>query len=144
MPTDILDLDTPPDVTSPSTPRKPRSWNSAHYPKAIVVRVTNDEHAEINRRAGLARATSTSRYLAECGLRGRAPQMHNTPLPTAEQQEQFERMLYELRKVGTNLNQLTHAANLALISGNQPLSTTEITSAVKAVESLIKEVKERL
>jgi hypothetical protein len=145
MSTDILELGEPIplEITTP-TPCKRRRWNSDHYPKSIVVRVTEDEHREINARAGLSRAPSTSRYLAECGLRGRAPELRETPPPTDEQRAQFERLLYELRKAGTNLNQLTYATNLAQKLGAQAPSPGEVSEALRAVTTLVEQIRERL
>lgn len=145
MGSDILELD---DLSQPEAPPvnsgKRRRWNSENYPKAIVCRVTDEEHTEINRRAGLSAAPSTSRYMVACALRGRAPELRATPPPTDEQREQFERLLYELRKAGTNLNQLAHAANLAQMTGGQVPPAGQIVHAAQTVAMLVEQIRERL
>lgn len=142
-----LDLDDAlaPEVATPATDeRRRRRWNSDRYPKSIVVRVTDDEHEEINRRAGLSREPSVSRYMTVCALSGRAPELRQTPPPTAEERERLEQLLYELRRIGTNLNQLTHAANLATATGGASPAPSDLVEAARAVKTIVEQLRERL
>lgn len=144
---DVLELDdarAPEPITAAPDERRRRRWNSDHYPKSLVVRVTDDEHEEITRRAGLSRAPSVSRYMAVCALNGRAPELRQTPPPTAEERERLERLLYELRKLGTNLNQLTHAANLATATGGASPAPSDLAEAARAVKTIVEQLRERL
>lgn len=120
-----------------------RKWNSEHYPKVIYARVTDQEHQEIIRRAELARM-SASRYLVWSGTRQKLPRLRESLPPSPEQQEKLRGLLYELRRVGTNLNQLAYGFNLARMTGLVPPAERDILEAGAAVEALTKEIRGRL
>ena len=123
-------------------PRR-RRWNSDHYPKAITLRVTAAEHEALMRRALLARM-SASRYLTAAGLRGKAPPLRETLPPNPRQRQELETLLYELRKVGVNLNQLARQQHRARLLGRKGPAPDTVERAAKAVEVLIRLLRERL
>jgi hypothetical protein len=122
---------------------KKRNWRSRNLSKPFTVRATEQEHSEIKRRADAARM-SASRYLIHRGLAGRLPDLRITPPPSQEEREQLERILYALRKVGNNLNQLAHATNSAHLTGTQQPAAGDINIAAEQAKRLIDEVKKRL
>lgn len=123
--------------------RKKRSWNSAHYPKMVTVRVTADEHAEIQRVANLARM-SASRLLAATIIGRKLPPLRETPPPTKERRQELEFLLYELRKIGVNLNQLAHKTNRARLLGTFPPPRRKVDAASAAVEGLVRLIRNRI
>jgi uncharacterized membrane protein len=122
---------------------KKRNWRSRNLSKPFTVRATEQEHSEIRRRADAARM-SASRYLIQRGLVGRLPDLRITLPPSQEEREQLERILYALRKVGNNLNQLAHTANSARWTGIHQPAADEINIAAEQAKQLIDEVRKRL
>lgn len=122
---------------------KKRPWNSLRYPKAVTVRVTEEEHAEILRRAGQSRL-SASRFLVRAGLDLRLPPLSDRPPPTSEERRDLEFLLFELRKIGVNLNQLAKRRNKALLLGRVPPPRSEADRAAAVVMGLVRLIKRRL
>lgn len=123
--------------------KKKRKWNSEHYPKGIFVRLTEEEHKEINDQAEL-RGLSTSRYLVACGLSKRLPIAKEKIVKTEQEREQLEMLLRQLHKIGSNLNQLAHGYNLSKLVGGKEPSILEVEEAAKLAKELLMEVKNRL
>ncbi len=110
-----------------------------------MVRLTLDEHAEITRRAGLARKSAAG-FLIYCGLKNKLPTMRESPPLGAEVCTAIEKLLREMRRVGVNLNSLQHAYNRARYAGEAtPVreefehAVTEITDVIGALVVLLKE-----
>jgi hypothetical protein len=122
---------------------KKRNWHSKKLPKHLTVRATEQEHNELKTRASAVRM-SASRYLIHRGLAGRLPNLRATQPPTNEERELLERILYALRKVGNNLNQLAYATNSSRWTGTQQPPTSEINGVARQAKELIEEVKKRL
>lgn len=120
-----------------------RRWNAGAYPKMVTVRVTNEEHAEIQRRSAQARL-SDSRFLAKAGLGLKMPPVSDRPRPTPEERRELEFLLYELRKVGVNLNQLARRANTARLVRRMPPPRSKVDHAAGAVEGLVRLIRKRL
>lgn len=74
---------------------------------AIGVRLTSEERAELDRRADAAGLTASA-YLRACGLGDAGPRAARKP-PVAKQE--MVRILGQLGKIGSNLNQLARAVN---------------------------------
>jgi hypothetical protein len=102
----------------------------------ILVRATPAERRAIHRRAAAA-GRSLSRYLVAVGTRDGQP-------ATPEEREELGRLLFELHKVGTNLNQIAHAMNAARLSGQEGAAEADIASAVSDVRATVAAVRERL
>jgi len=64
--------------------------------------------------------------------------------PTEEERKDLEFLLYELRKVGTNLNQLAHRTNAARLLGRTPPPRHRVELAAAMVEGLLRLIKKRL
>jgi len=86
------------------------------YEQRLTIRATRDEWELLGARAQAAQL-SVSRYLIETGLTSANP-------PTPEARAERERLLYELRKIGVNLNQLARRANSGLAVPPEPLERT--------------------
>jgi len=78
--------------------------------KAIKAAVTPEEYVEINEKAAAA-GLSAGGYLRACGL-GRATP--GTKRRTPVDSQILERAIAEMRRIGNNINQIAHAANLNL------------------------------
>jgi len=115
--------------------RKPKP-ESEKVGAPILVRATPAERRAIKRRASAA-GRSLSRYLVAVGMRDGQP-------AGPEEREQLGRLLFELHKVGTNLNQLAHTMNAARLSGRDTTTEDEIASAVSEVRATVAAVRERL
>jgi hypothetical protein len=63
---------------------------------------------------------------------------------TQEEREELGRLLFELRKVGVNLNQIAHTLNAARLSGRGSTSESEIINALSDVRLTVTAVRERL
>lgn len=113
-----------------------RGWRSGARPKHLMVRLTLDEHAEITRRAGLARKSAAG-FLVYCGLKNKLPVMRESPPLGAEACAEIEKLLREMRRVGVNLNSLQHAYNRARSAG-------EVTPVREEFEHAIVEISDVL
>ena len=76
--------------------------------KSVRAAVTPDEYAAIEKRARVA-GLSTAAYLRACALGDKGPRSQRRP---SVELEQFGKAVAELNKIGSNVNQLAHAANL--------------------------------
>ncbi|MGH2365749.1 MAG: plasmid mobilization protein [Chloroflexota bacterium] len=76
------------------------------YHHQLTIRATKTERKHLGERAKAAQL-SISRYLIETGLTSANP-------PTPESRAERERLVFQLRKVGVNLNQLARRANAGL------------------------------
>lgn len=122
-----------------------RAWRSGARPKHLMVRLTLEEHAEITRRAELARQ-SAAKFLVYCGLKNKLPVLRESPPAAAETRAEIEKILREMRRVGINLNSLQHAYNRARsVGGAAPVraefeqAVTEIGDVLGALVVLLKE-----
>ena len=76
--------------------------------KGVRARVTPDEYAAIERRARAA-GLSTAAYLRACALGDQGPRSQRRP---PVEMEHFGKAVAELNKIGSNVNQIAHAANM--------------------------------
>lgn len=105
------------------------------YAKSLLVRLTDAEKRDIEARAERAEL-SVSRFLVKSGL-------DEARAIDPEERRLRERALFELRKVGVNLNQIAYALNAARRSarGESDVSAAEvkeITGELKAVLEFVK------
>lgn len=113
-----------------------RAWRSGARPKHLMVRLTLEEHAEITRRARLARQSAAS-FLTYCGLKNKLPVMRESPPAAAESRAEIEKILREMRRVGVNLNSLQHAYNRARSAGGMTPVREEFEQAVMEIGDVI-------
>lgn len=104
------------------------------YPKKILVRLTEAEKETIEKNAKKSEL-SVSRYLVRSGVgdeRGLDP----------AERELREQAIYELRRVGVNLNQIAYALNAARRTGHgdEP-PASEITKAAESLKIVLEAVK---
>ncbi len=111
-----------------STNTPPREAN----PK-ITVRPTPAQLEELHRRAASFGYKSLSRYLIERGLQ-------EGQMIESTEREKIERLLFELRKVGTNLNQIARAMN----EGYRGYSQAHLDRALEAVEQIARQVPQEV
>ncbi len=116
----------------PKKERKPRR----KFVSKILLRVTPAEHHAMKKRAA-EHNLSLSRYAVESSLSDQPP-------PTKLEREQKIQMLFELRKLGNNINQIAHALNSARLTKQPPPSLDEISAAAESVKDLLREMKKQL
>ena len=95
----------------------------------ITVRPTDGELEQLHARAASFGYKSLSKYLIERGLKDGA--MIQTP-----ERERVERLLFEVRKIGVNINQIAHQMN----SGYTGYSQQHLDRAMREVERVMKEI----
>ncbi len=104
------------------------------YPKKILVRLTEAEKQEIEKDAKQSQL-SVSRFLVRSGVGD------GCGIDPAER-ELREQAIYELRRVGVNLNQIAYALNAARRTGrgNEP-PAPEIAQAAESLKMVLEAVK---
>lgn len=115
--------------------RKPKPASKREKSRTTV-RATDQEWTAIKKRAA-ASGRSISRYLVAVGTRDGQP-------ATQEEREELGRILFELHKAGTNLNQIAHTLNAARLSGAAMPGAAEVTKAIADVRSTVAAARERL
>ena len=117
------------------------------YSVAFFVRATEEEAARIRENAATARRP-LSRFLAEVGTRadGKAlPDVDVLRQENAREMDVLEGLMFQLRKVGINLNQLAHRENSADLGGAAlPPTDAEIQEATQAIEEVVRLIRDRL
>lgn len=111
--------------------------------KVIYVRLTKDEYLEIQERADLTRM-SASRYLVSCGLGQKFKQVKKARKSVGADREQLEDLMWQLKKLGRNINQLAHCYEDARLTGEGVIDEKEIALAGEKVKSLLKQLEEKL
>jgi hypothetical protein len=104
------------------------------YPKKVLVRLTEAEKRTVEKNAKQSQL-SVSRFLARSGVgdeRGLDP----------AERELREQAIYELRRVGVNLNQIAYALNAARRGGrgDEP-PASEIAQAAENLKTVLELVK---
>jgi hypothetical protein len=104
------------------------------YPKKVLVRLTEAEKQEIEKNAKQSQL-SVSRFLVRSGVgdeRGLDP----------AERDLREQAIYELRRVGVNLNQIAYALNAARRTGRggEP-PTAEVTKAAESLKTVLEAIK---
>ncbi len=124
----------------PSKPKKQRPWKSENLPRVFTVRADDDEY---NRLKKMAKDTgwSLSRLLIEATL-------HYGVKPAEEaraERDVFEKMIFEVRRVGINLNQISQRLN-SFRRGSQETPPThgELNAVLKEIESVLEKLRKKL
>jgi hypothetical protein len=102
----------------------------------ILLRVTPAEHLAMKRRAA-KHELSLSRFAVTSALQAQPP-------ARKQEREQITQMLFELRKIGNNINQIAHALNSARLKSAAPPPAAEIQAALLSVSSFLAGLKKRL
>jgi hypothetical protein len=125
-------------MTQPVEEQKPKKERKTRrkFVSKILLRVTPQEHSAMKRKASQYEL-SLSRFAVESALRDHPP-------PSKLEREQNIQMLFELRKLGNNLNQIARAVNSARLSKQPPPPQKEILAAADSVKDLITEMKKKL
>ncbi len=115
-------------------PKKERTKRK--FISKILLRVTPAEHEAIKKRAA-DHELSLSRFAVESALRD------HPPLTKLEREQRIQ-MIFDLRKLGNNLNQIARAVNSARLSKQPPPPQKEFLAAADSVKDLITEMKKKL
>ncbi len=125
-------------MTEPVEEQKPKKERKTRrkFVSKILLRVTPAEHSAMKKRAA-EHELSLSRFAVESALRDHPPL-------TKLEREQNIQAVFELRKLGNNINQIARALNSARLS-NTPMPTQkEISRAADSVKELLSEMKKKL
>lgn len=107
------------------------------YNKKLLVRLTEEEKILIDKRAREARL-STSRFLTKAGRSGRIVQRFSET-----ETARIGQVLFNLSRIGTNLNQVAHNLNYVKATGNDAPapSSAEVWATYKDLQALIIETR---
>ena len=116
-----------------------RRWKSDNLPRVFTVRANDAEYKKLKK---MAKDTgwSLSRLLIEATL-------HLGVRPAAEvraEREVFEELVFEVRRVGINLNQIVHKINAAHRGEDSPPMKSELEQVIKKIERTVEMLKIRL
>ena len=116
-----------------------RKWKSEKKPKVFTVRATEAEHERLKELADTANL-SLSRLLIDTTLTGQPRSAEEIK----RDQQIIERAIFEVRKAGVNLNQISAALNSA-VRGNRELpAMQEVKAAAAEVKKAISILTEKL
>jgi hypothetical protein len=116
-----------------------RRWKSDNLPRVFTVRAKDDEYKKLKKMADET-DHSLSRLLIEATL-------YLGVRPAAEvraDREVFEELIFQVRRVGINLNQIVHRLNAARRGKAVPPLQSELESVIKEVERTVETLKLRL
>jgi hypothetical protein len=107
------------------------------YEKRTEVRLTEPELKELHEKAGKVKL-SLSRYLVKSAL-------SDGQVLTPEEKEELRQLRFELRKIGTNLNQIAFAFNASARGSGDAPTTAGLKETQKkiddALETLLQFIK---
>jgi len=125
--------------TTPAT--GPNGGRERLYPTGFPIRCTHGEKREIYDRAKRANR-SASRFLVELGTLEDGQLL--APQPSPEELSVLEALSVQLRRVGTNLNQLAHREYASAYNDVGPPSDGEVREAVSAIDEVLRLIRARL
>jgi Bacterial mobilisation protein (MobC) len=112
--------------------KKKRAWKSESLPRVFTVR-TNDEKYRRLKALSVRTKMSLSRMLVEatlhCGLK--------SPEQSYEEKRLNESMLFEVRKIGVNLNQIAHTLHSSKYVAGVSVSALEIDNVFRKIEEVV-------
>ena len=115
----------------------------ANKSKVIYVRVDEVDYNKLIENAEQA-GLSASRYLIMCGLKQKMPKLRKVERTKGESREEIEDLLWQLKKLGSNVSELAHRYEEERLFGEQHVKDQEIVKAGKDIRTLIKQVMEYL
>jgi Bacterial mobilisation protein (MobC) len=109
--------------------------------KTVAVRLTPEEHAVWTAAAEAQGRAQMGRWVRETVT----ARLQDRPAPVpAESVEQVRLMRAELARVGSNLNQIAKALNIAALGGGQATGTGQIAASLAEVRELLGSVRDEL
>lgn len=122
--------------------KKPSVKEKEKREKIIFIRATQEEYEEINDLAEYANMTS-SKYLIACGLNQKL-KWRKSKKAKGEDREKLEELMWQLKKLGRNVNQLAHCYQDSSLTGEGLISQKEINLVGEKIKNLLKQLEERL
>lgn len=111
--------------------------------KVIYVRVNEEDYNKLIEKAEQA-GLSTSKYLIMCGLKQKMPKLRTVERAKGESRQEIEDLLWQLKKLGSNVSELAHRYEEARLFGEKQIEDKEIIKAGKDIRELLKQVMEYL
>lgn len=124
----------------PSKAKKKRAWKSKKLPRVFTVRADEDEYKKLKKMADKT-GWSLSRLLIEATLN------HGVKPADESKAERkvFEEIIFEVRRVGINVNQILYRLNANRRKTDVPLpSQNELDAALKEIETVLEKLKKKL
>lgn len=119
--------------------KRKRDWKSGNLPRVFTVRADEEEYEELKRMTDET-GWSLSRLLIE----GTISKTIRTADQVAAERADVEEMIFQMRRIGINLNRITTA--LSAVKRGKKVSVTEekLEDVAQEVELLIREIKKKL
>lgn len=119
--------------------KRKRDWKSSILPRVFTVRADDEEYEELKKMT-YETGWSLSRLVIEGTLR----KTIRTAAQVAAEREDVEEMIFQTRRVGINLNQITAALNAVKRGKKASVTEERLEAAAQEVESLIRELRKKL
>lgn len=120
-------------------PKRKRNWKSVNLPNIFTVRADDEEYEELKRMAD-----ETGWSLSRLVIEGTISKTIRTAEQVAAERQDVEEMIFQMRRIGINLNQITTA--LSAVKRGKQVSVTEekLEAVAQEVELLIREIKKKI
>jgi hypothetical protein len=122
-----------------SVKTKEKTWKLKNLPRSFVARASESEHEKLKRMA-LRADVSVSRLVIETTL--------SKPLMSADDAEREradrEETIFQLRRIGINLNQITSALHAVRRGVKASVTETRLEETAAEIESVISLLKKKL
>lgn len=109
-----------------------RKWKSEKLPRVFTVRATEEEHERLKELAAETNL-SLSRLMIDTTLTGQPRSADEIK----REQQTIERAIFEIRKAGINLNQITTAVNSAMRGNREMPAMREIEAAASEIKKAV-------
>lgn len=117
-----------------------RRWKSEQLPRVFTIRTGDDEYRQLKIMADKTQ-WSLSKLLVKATLNFGIKSVEDA---TAERQV-FEQMIFEIRRVGVNLNQISYAYNAAQRTGDpRPPLESELAAALRQIDTILQRLRRKL
>lgn len=127
------------EVAAAQTTKPKRDWKLKNFPCSFVVRATEPEHRKLKKlseQSGL----SLSRLVIEGTLAN--------SIKTSEQAEaehvDVEEMIFQLKRIGINLNQINSLLHAARRDRDVPVMEAQLAAAAGEVEGIVAALRKKL
>lgn len=119
--------------------KKKRAWKSENLSCVFTVRATEEEGLAVKQMAEQV-GLSVSRLVIEATLDAEVKTADDARL----ERECFEHLIFELRRVGVNLNQIAKELHLTRRKSDRTLIETQAENTLREIENVIAKLRKKL
>ncbi len=119
--------------------KKKRDWKSSNLPRVFTVRADDEEYEELKKMT-----YETGWSLFRLMIEGTLGKTIRTAEQVAAERGDVEEMIFQMRRVGINLNQITAVLNAVKRGKKASVTEEKLEAAAQEVESVIKELRKKL